>query len=90
MPTKQFDNKQEAQAFIDDLPPCGMIKRRFNALGAVTVEWTPLRLRSMTDGKMHPVTRETEHAYLVRDEGGAIMKVNRYKLMCSGRRFELE
>lgn len=90
MPTKQFASRLESLAFIDTLSPCRFVRHRFNALGAVTVEWEPLRLRSMADGKMHPVTRETEHAYLIRDEGGAIMKVNRYTLMCSSKRFELE
>lgn len=90
MPTKQFDSRMESREFIDALPPCRFVRHRFNALGAVTVEWEPLRLRSTVDGKMHPVTRETEHAYLVRDESGAIMKVNRYTLMCSSKRFELE
>ena len=90
MPTKLFNSRLESQEFIDALPPCRFVRHRFNALGAVTVEWEPLRLRSTQDGKMHPVTRETEHAYLIRGLSGGIIKVNRYTLMSLSRRFELE
>jgi len=90
MPIKQFASRIESREFIDALPPCRFVRHRFNAVGAVTVEWEQLKLRSMADGKTHPVVRETEHAYLIREDGGAIMKVNRYTLMCGSKRFELE
>lgn len=91
MPAKQFATLAESKEFIDALPPCAIVKRRFNALGECTVDWEPLRLRLMGDpDKLYPVHRETEHAYLVRNEQGGMTKVSRYTLMGASQRFELE
>jgi hypothetical protein len=40
--------------------------------------------------RVYPVQREIEHAYLVRDDLGQMIKVNRYTLMSGTMKFEIE
>lgn len=92
MPTKMFNTKAEADRFEKDLPPCKSITRTHTATLAVTLKWEPLKLRRLDTcgaGFFHTVIRETEHAYIIRDEKGLMMKVNRYTLLGNGERYEL-
>lgn len=89
MPSKMFNTKAEADRFERDLPPCKSIKRKHTATLAVTLTWEPLCLARLPHKKF-PVVRETEHAYIIRDETGQMLKVSRYTLMAGpGDRFQL-
>lgn len=94
--SKEFASYTASKSFVDALPPCSSISRAFDATGACVVTWEPLRVRLVRDNgayvyptRYYAVQREIEHAYLVRDELGRVMKVNRYTLMAAARRFEL-
>ena len=95
--TKEFTSYTESEKFIRGLPPCRSVTRRFVGLDRLIVTWRPLRLRLVRDNgafvyppRYLPVVREVPHAYIVKDELGQIIKVNRYTLMASARKFELE
>jgi len=85
---KTFYTKAESDAFMATLPPCRYTNRTFGK-GVITLKWEPLRLA--TGSVSYPIQREVEHAYLMRDEVGTMIKVNRYTLMGSdGRHYSLE
>lgn len=95
--SKKFTSYTESEKFINSLPPCASVTRRFVDTDCIIVRWQPLRLRLVRNNgafiyppKFMPVVRELSHAYMVKDELGQMIKVNRYTLMAGTRRFELE
>lgn len=93
---KEFLSHSASVEFVDALPPCAKVSRKYDANGSCVVTWEPLRLRMVRNNGAYvyppaifPVQREIEHAYLIRDELGQMIKVNRYTLMAGVRRFEL-
>ena len=95
--SKKFTSYIESEKFIRSLAPCASVTRRFIGTDCVVVRWNPLRLRLVRNNgafvyppKFMPVARELDHAYLVKDELGQMVKVNRYTLMSGSMKFELE
>lgn len=95
--SKVFTSYIESDKFIRALPPCSSVTRRFVDVDCIIVRWAPLRLRLIRSNgafvypaKFMAVVRELEHAYMVKDELGQMIKVNRYTLMSGTLRFELE
>lgn len=95
--SKKFTSYIESEKFISSLPPCSSVTRRFVSTDCVVVRWQPLRLRLVRNNgafiyppKFMPVTRELDHAYMVKDDAGQMIKVNRYTLMSGTMKFELE
>lgn len=95
--SKKFTSYVESEKFISSLPPCASVTRRFVETDCIIVRWAPLRLRLIRSSgayvyppKFMPVVREIAHAYMVKDDLGQMIKVNRYTLMAGTMRFELE
>lgn len=95
--SKKFTSYIESEKFIRSLSPCASVTRRFVDTDCIIVRWQEIRLRLIRSNgayvyppKFMPVVRELAHAYMVKDELGQMIKVNRYTLMAGAMRFELE
>lgn len=95
---KTFDNRADLDAFLAELPPLAF-QSVTHGPGKLTLAWRTLKLHcigfsdsAFVRGKTYEVKRETEHCYLIRAEGGAMVSVNRYAMVSANpfAHFELE
>lgn len=86
--TKKFNTLSEARGFAAQQGVLVYESYRVGLDGLCHLTWRPLRLSpdmgrfdEVTMGREYPVLRESEHAYMIRNDVGKIVKVNRYTMM---------
>lgn len=86
--TKILPSLSEAREFASKLGILTLETYTMLKGGACRLTWRVLRLErskgkqeGISHGRAYEVFRETEHAYLIRDDNGKVTKVNRYTMM---------
>jgi hypothetical protein len=88
---KTFMKRAELDAFLAELPPLAF-QSILHGAAVMTLSWRTLKLVAKGDaldgqfkkGGRYEVKRETDHHYLIRDEGGRMISINRYTLYSPG------
>jgi len=86
--TKVLPSLAQAREFASKLGILTLEAYKIMQGGECRLTWRVLRLErskgkqdGITSGRSYEVFRETEHAYLIRDDDGKVTKVNRYTMM---------
>lgn len=92
--TKTFANLSEARGFAGRQGILSFESYKVCQDGKCTLTWRVLQLspfvvgdQGLTSGRRYAVMRETEHAYLFRNDDNKVIKVNRYTMMGGQSRF---
>jgi len=98
--SKTFANLTEARGFAGRLGILSFESYRVERGGKCVLSWRPLTIAAdlsslprggqmdgITGGRQYQVMRETELAYLFRDDNNKIIKVNRLTMMGGNTRF---
>lgn len=89
---KSFQKREDLDAFLAELPPLAFQSVTYGAEADVmTLKWRTLKLVAkdagfegqFKKGERYEVKRETDHHYLIRDESGRMIQINRYSLYSS-------
>lgn len=84
---KTFMKRAELDAFLATLPPLAF-QSILHGAATLTLSWRTLKLVAkdgardgqFKKGERYEVKRETDHHYLIRDESGQMIQINRYTL----------
>lgn len=86
--SKFFANLPAAREFAAKQGILAFESYTHTPFGGVKLTWRPLRLSvargktsDITHGRKYEVLRETQHAYLIRNDASKFMKVNRYTMI---------
>lgn len=86
--SKMFANLPAAREFAKSIGILAFESYTHTPFGGVKLSWRPLRVTvargktpGITHGRKYEVVRETEHAYLIRNDDAKFVKINRYTMV---------